>query len=122
MSEMGEYCKAYLAEDFRRFDGWTENAENMDTELVEEDGQEEEVQREITDDTVLYLQENYVVTDGIYKDEHVIFDDVTDEWKQFCEDELGFEVPDFEPIDVGDGASDGEVQQGGEVQQATEQT
>jgi hypothetical protein len=110
---MGEYCKAYLAEDFRAFEGWSENADNMDTEMVEEDGEEKEVQREITDDTVLYLQENYVVTDGIYKDEHVIFDDVTEEWKTFCEDQLDFEVPEFEPVDVEgveDGESDGEVE------------
>lgn len=102
MPEMGEYCKAYLAKNFRAFDEWTENADNMDTEIVETDSGEKEVQREITDDTVLYLQENFVVTDGIYKDEHIIFDDVTDAWTSFCKDELEFEVPEFEPIEIDD--------------------
>jgi len=30
------------------------------------------------------MQENYVVTDGIFKDENIIFDNVTPEWKDFC--------------------------------------
>jgi len=29
MAEMGKYCKAYLAKDFRQFKGWTENLENL---------------------------------------------------------------------------------------------
>jgi len=99
MPEMGEYCKAYLAEDFRAFSDWTENAANMGTEITEEGEDEKEVQREITDETVLYLQDNYVVTDGIYKDENVIFDDVTEAWKTFCTEDLGFEVPDFAPTE-----------------------
>jgi hypothetical protein len=32
-----------------------------------------------TGDSIVYLQENYVVTDGIFKDENVLFDDVTPE-------------------------------------------
>lgn len=101
---MGSYCKAYLAKDFRDFDDWTETAENMDTEIVEEADGDREQQREITDETVLYLQENFVVTAGIYLDEHIIFDAVTPEWEAFCKDELGFEVPDFDPVHVEEAA------------------
>jgi hypothetical protein len=36
-------------------------------------------------------QENFVVTDGIFIDEHIIFDKVTDEWKEFCKGTLMFD-------------------------------
>jgi hypothetical protein len=50
---------------------------------------------------VLYLQENYVVTDYIFKNQNIIFDQVTDEWKAFCHDTLKFEIPTFvEPQEV----------------------
>ncbi len=99
MAEMGKYCEAYLAKDFRRFDGWTENLENLRPE--ERDGEEAQVKRtELKDDDTLYLQENYVVTDGIFIDENIIFDQVTDVWKAFCQDELEFEIPEYEPIEI----------------------
>jgi hypothetical protein len=102
MAEMGKYCKAYLAKDFRRFDGWTENLDNLRPEEADDPGSEgTEVKRtELKDDDILYLQENYVVTDGIFIDENIIFDDVTDEWKTFCHDELEFEIPEYEPIEI----------------------
>ncbi len=57
------------------------------------DGKEIETTRTLTDGDYLYLQENYVVTDGIFKDEHVIFDNVTAEWIEYCQQALKFEVP-----------------------------
>jgi hypothetical protein len=98
--EMGSYCKAYLAQQFRQFPGWTENAANVRKETKEVGGKEVEVERKLDDDSILYLQENYVVTDGIFKDENIIFDNVTDEWKQFCHETLEFEIPVYEPIEI----------------------
>lgn len=101
MAEMGKYCKAYYAENFRGYANWEENLDNLRKETVEKDGKEEEVERtELVDKDILYLQENYIVTDGIFKDENIIFDKVTDEWKEFCEKELGFEIPVYEPIEI----------------------
>ena len=57
--EMGEYCKAYTAKDYRALEGWKENLENLLPETMEEGGQEVEVPRtELKDDDILYLQEN----------------------------------------------------------------
>lgn len=98
--EMGSYCKAYLAEQFRAYPGWSENKANVRKDKKEVDGKEIEVDRELTDDSILYLQENYVVTDGIFIDENIIFDQVTDEWKQFCHETLQFEIPVYEPIEI----------------------
>lgn len=93
---MGRYCKAYPITRFREYEHWKEKAENARKEKKEIDGKEVEVPRELTENDYLYLHENYVVTDGIYLDENVIFDDVTEEWKKFCDTVLNFEIPDFE--------------------------
>jgi hypothetical protein len=100
VAEMGKYCKAYLAKQFREYPGWSENAANVRKEKKEVDGKEVEVERQLDDESILYLQENYVVTDGIFKDQNIIFDNVTDEWKEFCHGPLQFEIPNYEPIEI----------------------
>lgn len=95
---MGKYCKAYLLKKLREFSQWTERVENVRKEKKEVDKTEVEVARELTDNDILYLQENYVVTDGIFIDENIIFDNVTPEWKDFCKNTLLFEIPVYEPV------------------------
>jgi len=97
MAKMGRYCKAYLVGDLRAFGGWQENSQNVRPELKEENGREVSVERTLTDDDLLYLQENYAVTDGIFIDEHVVFDQVTPEWMDYCKQSLRFELPDYLP-------------------------
>jgi len=96
MAEMGRYCKAYSIVKFRGYRGWTEKAENARKEKKQVDGKEVEAVRELTDNDYLYLQENYVVTDGIFKDENIIFDAVTPQWIEYCTSDLKFEIPDYE--------------------------
>lgn len=93
MPNMGRYCKAYHARSFREFPNWNENRENLRKVKEKVDGQEIEKPRELTDDDVLYLQENFIVTDGIFLDQNIVFDNVTPEWKEFCTNTLGFELP-----------------------------
>lgn len=96
MAEMGNYCKAYHVSDFRKFRGWNENVSNLRGEKKYVDGKEiYEPKTSLAEDDILYLQENYVVTHGIFKDEHIVFDEVTDEWKAFCHKDLKFEIPDY---------------------------
>jgi hypothetical protein len=94
---MGRYCKAYSLNSLREFSGWTANARSVirETKLVDEE--ELEVDRELTDNDYLYLQEDYTVTDGIFMDEKIVFDSVTPEWKDFCQQTLKFESPLDEP-------------------------
>lgn len=94
--KMGSYCKAYPVEMFRAFSGWQENTQNLRTEKKEIDGKEVEERRELSENDHFYLQENLVVTDGIFIDENIIFDNITPEWEAYCKDELKFEVPDYE--------------------------
>ncbi len=84
MAAMGKYCKAYLVKQFRQFEQWTEEMpDSTGKQLLDEND-------------VLYLQETYVVTQGIFQDEQIVFDRVTPEWQHFCQTVLQFEVPLFE--------------------------
>lgn len=101
MAEMSNYCKAYLAKQFRDYEGFDPDLSALRPETEEEGGQEVEIPREtLEDDDILYLHDSYIVTDGVFNDEHVLFDKVTDEWKRFCHEKLEFEVPEYEPIEI----------------------
>ena len=92
---MGRYCKAYPIARLRSYSAWSEKTENVRAEKELVDGKEIEKPRELSDEDHLYLQENHVVTDGIFKDENIIFEDVTPEWIEFCEKDLEFEIPTY---------------------------
>ena len=66
MAVMGNYCKAYSLKKLREFSGWMEKTENARKEK-HEDGTEGDSPRALNDETYLYLQEDYVVTDDIFK-------------------------------------------------------
>ena len=87
MARMGSYSKAYMIPSFRAFSGWTELSENARSENGSP--------RQLNDSDFLYLQENFVVTDGVFIDENVIFDNVTPGWIDFCKRVLKFEVPNY---------------------------
>ena len=93
MGRMGKYCKAYMIPRFKEFSGWSESSENA----RKENGSP----RQLTDADFLYLQENYVVTDGIFIDENVIFNNITPEWIDFCKNVLKFEVPEYASVSNG---------------------
>lgn len=88
--KMGNYCKAYLLKDFRQYSDWKEEMANA---RVEKYGNEIEDIRSLDDDSILYLQENYAVTDGIFIDQNIIFDNTSTEWENFCKETLKFEIP-----------------------------
>jgi len=89
MKKSGIYCKAYPAADLRAYPHWNELATPLEVEV--EEGSGDDAARRTT--SYYYLQDNYTVTAGIFLDENVAFDQVTDEWKTFCKDVLGFKVP-----------------------------
>jgi hypothetical protein len=91
MAEMGAYCQAFQIKQLREFEDWHADLSGLRREV--EGSDDPDVQRELTEDDVLYLQENFVVTDGIYKDEDVVFSEVTERWKAFCRERLQFEIP-----------------------------
>lgn len=97
MASMGRYSKAYLLGQLRQFSGWaelTENARPENEDDVPESQTKSTSPRILTDESIVYLQEDFTVTDDIYTDEYVIFDKVTSAWKDFCVNKLGYSIPD----------------------------
>ena len=90
MREIGKYCKAYQLKELRAFTDWRE--ETLRTE--DPDGAEQErAHLKLEDNTVVYLQENYCVTADIFKNQNIIFDHITPDWINFCQQVLHFELP-----------------------------
>jgi hypothetical protein len=74
-----KYCTAYHLGELRRYSAWTENTGES---------------QPLADDEVVFLHQDYTVTKSIWSGEDVIFDNVTEPWKDFCNTELRFAVPD----------------------------
>jgi len=85
MSTLGKYCRAYPLSQLRQFPGWVERADEARKVRKEIDGEIVEAVRTLTDEDYVYLQLDYTVTDGIFVNENVIFNDVTPEWIEFCQ-------------------------------------
>lgn len=80
-----KYSSAFYLKDLRRYPAWAENEIN---------GTDSDAKQQLNDDDVVFLHEDYSVTRSIWANEDVIFDKVTDQWKDFCNSELPFAVPD----------------------------
>ena len=89
MAVIGKYCKSYKLSQMRQFPGWTEKAENARVIRQEVDGEIVEMARALTDDDYVYLHADFTVTDGIFSDENILFNNVTPEWIEFCLNVLG---------------------------------
>ena len=93
MAEIGKYCKAYLVRDLLKFPDWLAGVAiaNLRPETRVEEGREVEVRRDaLKEDDILYIHEDFTVTDGIYLGEHVVYEAGGDDWKRFCEEVLAF--------------------------------
>ncbi len=88
-----KYCMAYHLGDLRRYSQWTEpklEAGDASKAAGDQNGQPES----LSDEDVVFLHQDYTVTKSIWSGEDVIFADVTEQWKNFCNNELRFAVPD----------------------------
>ena len=89
MTVLGKYCKAFPLYQLRQFPGWIEKPDNARLIRREVDGEILEVTRQLTGAHYVYVQRNFTVTDGIFIDENIIFNDVTPEWIEYCHSVLG---------------------------------
>lgn len=85
-----KYAKGYLLGDLRKFSGWREEKINWNEAPSEENGDS----RELTDRDVVFLHQDFTVTQLIWPGENVIFNQDTPEWREFCSQQLQFKVPD----------------------------
>jgi hypothetical protein len=93
------YCKAYKLGDLRKFPSWTESRINW---KANEDKDEQKAEGDGTgfsDDDIVFIHQDFTVTQSMWHNENVLFNNVTNEWKDFCEKSLAFKVPtDFDLI------------------------
>ncbi len=90
-SSSRDYARAYLLGDLRKFSDWREEKINWkEIDRADENGNS----REFSDDDVVFVQEDFTVTQLIWPGENVIFNRITQEWIDFCTQELQFKVPD----------------------------
>jgi hypothetical protein len=81
MKNMSRYCKAYAVEKLSAYPRWNELAHN---DLDKKQSAEQEY---------FFLHDNFVVTKDVFVDEDVVFDAISDEWREFCTSALDFQVP-----------------------------
>lgn len=87
-----QHAKAYPLRDLRRFGGWREDKINWkESTHADQNG---DGGGELSDDDVVFLHEDFTVSRSIWRDENVIFNQVSPEWRDFCENVLQFRVLD----------------------------
>jgi uncharacterized protein len=87
------YCKAYHLGDLRQYPAWTEGQINWKKKA---DGQGGEIA--LAEDSVVFIHQDFTVTESMWHNENVIFNQVTSDWETFCAGALNFRVP--EDIDL----------------------
>jgi len=75
------YCKAFSLGRLRQFRGWSEQVRP---------GQPHD---NLPDNHIVYLHQDFSVTESISRGESVILDNITPNWKEFCEATLNFTIP-----------------------------
>jgi hypothetical protein len=78
-----KYCAAFHLEELRGYPAWKEQPVKAGDNGAEPAG-----------DEVVFLHQDYSVTKSIWPGEGVVFDDVTEQWKDYCRTRLKFAVPD----------------------------
>lgn len=93
--ETRPYCKAFYLRDLRQFSGWREKdvLANGAPGPAASAGEGDEKERTLTDESIVYVHQDFTVTRSMWHGEDVVFDDVTPEWRRFCEEELEFAIP-----------------------------
>lgn len=91
--ETQPYCKAYYLKDLRQYDSWSDIATEPTVEVEEAEEGEEAETREAQDDDIVYVHQDFTVTESMWHGEDVIVGEVTPEWKEFCQSKLEFAIP-----------------------------
>lgn len=95
--ETRPYCKAHYLRDLRRFEGWRENEEAMGVGDGGRGGTaaggDDEDRGPLTDESIVYIHQDFTVTRSMFHGEDVVFDEVTPDWKGYCEQQLEFAIP-----------------------------
>ncbi|HKQ08255.1 MAG TPA: ankyrin repeat domain-containing protein [Blastocatellia bacterium] len=84
-----QYCKAYHLGDLRQYPAWSEGRINW---KQKPNGQGSEAA--FDEESVVFIHQDFTVTESMWHNENVIFNQVTPDWEAFCVGTLQFRVPD----------------------------
>lgn len=76
---MRKYCKAYPLHELRQYQDWQEKPVVNGSEL--------------SDDTIVYLWDDFTVVESPVLEQGNLFDTVTPAWQDFCQQTLKFSIP-----------------------------
>jgi hypothetical protein len=91
-----KYCKAFYLRDLRKYPAWSESRTNWKKRRGNSHGNGDHGGEDepFTDETVVFIHQDFTVTESVWQNENVIFNGVDSAWKEFCTDNLQFKVPD----------------------------
>jgi len=90
-----KYCKAYHLGELRKYPEWSEGRINWKHKKDEDErngGQDGD--DPFPDDKVVFIHQDFTVTESVWHSENVIFDQVNSAWREFCVNTMKFKVPD----------------------------
>jgi hypothetical protein len=85
------YCKAYHLCDLRAYPAWAESRIVWKESMEQRHGDNDEP---LVAKQVVFIHQNFTVTESMYHNEKIIFNRVDAAWREFCADSLRFKVPD----------------------------
>jgi hypothetical protein len=88
-----QYCKAFYLKDLRQFSGWSESRINWHDPGDNTTAEEREAPG-FSDQDVVFLHQDLTVTQSMWHNENVLFQQRTPAWEAFCTTVLRFQVPD----------------------------
>lgn len=95
------YCRAILVSALERFPEWTLSADAFRSEARPDSRDLGLDGATASEDGIVFLHEDGVVTAGPFRDSTVLFSRLTDTWREFCREHLQFELAERQTSAVG---------------------
>jgi hypothetical protein len=89
-----KYCKAYYLRDLRGYPEWSESRINWKKRNGADGDDNDNPNDPFQDEKVVFIHQDFTVTESAWHNENVIFSQASSAWKEFCATTLKFKVPD----------------------------
>jgi ankyrin repeat protein len=88
-----KYCKAYYLRDLRKYREWNEVRINWKERGNHNGDSNGSPNDPFPDKKVVFIHQDFTVTESAWHNENVIFNQANSSWKEFCTTTLKFKVP-----------------------------